>query len=193
MLDGTRMRLRADHGRCERLLAYLAKRYGILRQEAIRQKMTCRPALRMSVSQAMEDYGRVDIARHTDAVPCLRRPMKGYRFGPSDDYSMRRFFSRFFWKPWSPPRSSETDSLYDYPGNGRRWRLNRESLWANGLNSTRPDGIGDAFSELIDRLNRGKRFEEEQQARSARGAPVYPIDEELLRRWEGCILPRASP
>jgi lysyl-tRNA synthetase class 2 len=185
-------RAQADYGQimedCEKLLAFLAETIwhssaGSYRGRRIDLSI---PASRLSVSQAMQDYGKVDIEKNGEPRSLLEEARsKGYRFGPSEDYSYEEVFFKIFLEAVEPRLGVPKPTLlYDYPARmaalarlkpGSPLWAERFELYAAGME------LANAFSELIDPVEQRRRFEEEQRARAARGAPVYPIDEELLR------------
>ena len=185
-------RAQADYRRimedCERLLAHLAEAVwhcpeGNYQGQGIDLSI---PAERMPVSVAMCNYGKVDIVRNTESRSLLAEARsKGYRFGPSADYSYEEVFFKVFLEAVEPRLGvPKPILLYDYPAPmaalarlkpGNSLWAERFELYVAGME------LANAFSELIDPDEQRKRFVEEQQARSARGAPVYPIDEGLLQ------------
>ncbi len=184
-------RAQADYGQimedCEKLLVFLAERIwhssaGSYQGRRIDLSI---PALRLSVSQAMRDYGKVDIVKNAEPRSLLEEARsKGYRFGPSDDYSYEEVFFKVFLEAVEPHLGVPKPTLlYDYPAQmaalarlkpGNPLWAERFELYVAGME------LANAFSELIDPLEQRKRFEKEQRARAARGNSVYPIDEELL-------------
>jgi lysyl-tRNA synthetase class 2 len=185
-------RARADYEQimedCEKLLAFLGETVwhsmaGGYQGQKIDLSI---PALRLSVSQAMRDYGKVDIVKNADPRSLLEEAQsKGYRFGPSDDYSYEEVFFKVFLEAVEPRLGVPKPTLlYDYPAQmaalarlkpGNPLWAERFELYVAGME------LANAFSELIDPVEQRKRFEEERRARAARGAPVYAIDEELLQ------------
>jgi lysyl-tRNA synthetase class 2 len=185
-------RAQADYGQimedCERLLAHLAEEVwhspeGSYQGQRIDLSI---PAERMRVCRAMEDYGKVDILRNRESRSLLAEARsKGYHFGPSGDYSYEEVFFKVFLEAVEPRLGVPKPTLlYDYPAPmaalarlqpGNSLWAERFELYVAGME------LANAFSELIDPVEQRKRFEEEQGARRARGAPVYPIDEELLQ------------
>jgi lysyl-tRNA synthetase class 2 len=140
----------------------------------------------LSVSRAMRDYGKVDIVKNAESRSLLAEARsKGYRFGPSDDYSYEEVFFKVFLEAVEPRLGVPKPTLlYDYPAQmaalarlkpGNPLWAERFELYVGGME------LANAFSELIDPVEQRERFEEERRARTARGAPVYPIDEEFLR------------
>jgi len=143
------------------------------------------PAERLSVSQAMRIYGRVDIEKKVDGASLLEEAKsRGYRFDPGAIYSFDEVFFKVFLEAVEPRLGQPKPTiLYDYPASmaalARRKPENplwaeRFELYVAGLE------LANAFSELTDPAEQRKRFESEQRLRAVLERPLVPIDEELL-------------
>ena len=176
---------------CEKLIAFLAQKVlGV--HEGAYQKMRIDlspPFERITVAQAMRDYGGVDIDKNQDPISLLREAKeKGYRFGPQANYSFDDIFFKVFLEAVEPRLGNPRPTiLYDYPSGmaalarlkpGNPLRAERFELYIAGLE------MANAFSELNDPLEQRRRFEEEQNLRIRLGRPAYPIDEDLLQALE---------
>lgn len=172
---------------CEGLLHYLS--LAVLGQTGLsyRGKIIdlSPPAERVSVSRAMQIYGRVDIQKNPDGPSLLEEAnSRGYRFEPGGIYSFDEVFFKIFLEEVEPRLgNSKPTFLYEYPASmAALARLKPENpLWAErfelyvgGLE------LANAFSELVDPVEQRRRFESEQRLRAVLGKPLYPIDEELL-------------
>ena len=185
-------RAHADYGKimedCEKLIGFLARE--VLGEDACvyqgRRIDLGSPFERLTVSRAMELYGRVRIEENRDAAALLREAKaQGYRFDSRETYSLDDVFFKVFLEAVEPrlgyPRPT---ILCDYPASmaalarlkpGNSLCAERFELYISGLE------LANAFSELNDPGEQRKRFEEEQGIRARMGRPVYPIDEELLQ------------
>ncbi len=144
------------------------------------------PAERLSVSQAMQTYGKVDIEKNPDATTLLREAKsRGYRFDPDASYSFDDVFFKIFLEAVEPRLGTPKPTfLYHYPAaraalarlspDNPAW-AERFELYIAGLE------LANAFSELVDPVEQRRRFESEQRQRAPMGKPIYPIDEELLQ------------
>lgn len=143
------------------------------------------PAERLSVAEAMQLYGKVDIQKNRDGESLLEEARtRGFRFEPGARYSFDEVFFKIFLEAVEPRLGSPKPTiLYDYPASmAALARLSPQNpLWAErfelyiaGLE------LANAFSELIDPVEQRKRFESERRLRAALEKPLYPIDEELL-------------
>jgi lysyl-tRNA synthetase class 2 len=143
------------------------------------------PVERLSVLEAMQLYGKVDIQKNCDGGSLLEEARaRGYRFDPGTYYSFDEVFFKVFLEAVEPRLGSPKPTiLYNYPASmAALARLNPHNpLWAErfelyiaGLE------LANAFSELVDPVEQRKRFESEQRLRAVLGKPLYPIDEELL-------------
>ena len=184
-------RARADYRKimedCEGLLHFLSRelKKGPEIEYQGRKIDLSPPAERLSVSRAMEIYGRVDIQENADGASLLEEAKsRGYRFDPGAFYSFEEVFFKVFLESVEPRLGQPKPTLlYDYPASmaalARRkpedplW-AERFELYAGGLE------LANAFSELTDPDEQRKRFESEQRLRAVLERPLYPIDEELL-------------
>ena len=143
------------------------------------------PFEHLSVTQAMRQYGGVDIEKNGDSASLLEEARsQGYYFDPGGTYSFDEVFFKIFLETVEPRLGFPKPAiLYDYPASmAALARLKPDQpLWAErfelyiaGLE------LANAFSELNDPEEQRRRFEEEQRLRGRLGKPVYPIDEELL-------------
>jgi lysyl-tRNA synthetase class 2 len=143
------------------------------------------PAERLSVAEAMQTYGKVDIEKNCDGASLLEEARaKGFIFDSDAYYSFEEIFFKVFLEAVEPRLGYPKPTiLYDYPAAmGALARLKPENpLWAErfelyiaGLE------LANAFSELVDPVEQRKRFESEQRLRAVLEKPLYPIDEELL-------------
>jgi lysyl-tRNA synthetase class 2 len=173
---------------CEKLIAFLAQKIlGV--HECAYQNMRIDlspPFERITVSQAIRDYGGVDIDKNPDSISLLREAKdKSYRFDPNGDYSFDDIFFKVFLEAVEPRLGNPRPTiLYDYPSGmaalarlkpGNPLRAERFELYIAGLE------MANAFSELNDPLEQRRRFEEEQNLRIRLSRPAYPIDEDLLQ------------
>jgi elongation factor P--(R)-beta-lysine ligase len=184
-------RARADYRKimedCEGLLAYLSRECGKgaeLRYQGKKIDLAP-PAERLSVSQAMQIHGRVDIEKNSDGDSLLEEAKsRGYRFDPASVYSFDEVFFKVFLEAVEPRLGQPKPTiLYDYPASmaalarrkpeDPRW-AERFELYIGGLE------LANAFSELTDPVEQRNRFESEQRLREVLERPLYPIDEELL-------------
>ena len=172
---------------CEKLVAFLAGEiFGI--QECVYQNMgldLSPPFERITVAQAMRDYGGVDIDKNRDSASLMQEALrKGYRFAASEDYSFDDIFFKIFLEAVEPRLGNPKPTiLYDYPASmaalarlkpGAPHLAERFELYIGGIE------LANAFSELTDPIEQRKRFEEDQRMRAQLGRDVYPIDEDLL-------------
>ena len=172
---------------CEGLLCYLSKKIGGEPELTYQGKRIdlSPPAERLSVSRAMQAYGKVDIEANYDGDSLLEEARsRGYHFEPGGVYSYDEVFFKIFLETVEP-RLGETRPtlLYDYPASmGALARLKPEDprwaerfeLYVAGLE------LANAFSELVDPGEQRKRFESERRLRALLKKPLYPVDEELL-------------
>ncbi len=154
------------------------------------------PFERLTVVQAMELYGGVDIAKHSSGDALLEEARsRGYHFQTDQKYSFDDVFFKIFLEAVEPSLGFPRPTfLYEYPaGMAALARLKPDNpLWAErfelyiaGLE------LANAFSELNDPREQRKRFEGEQKLRAGLQKPVYPIDEELLQALS-CMPPSAG-
>ena len=173
---------------CEKLIAFLAQKvFGVWEGAFQNARIDFSPPFeKISVAQAMNQYGRVDIDKNPDSISLLREAKdKGYHFDPRGEYSFDDIFFKIFLEAVEPRLGKPRPTiLYDYPAGmaalarlkpGNPLRAERFELYIAGLE------LANAFSELNDPIEQRKRFEEEQSLRARLGRPVYPIDEELLQ------------
>lgn len=172
---------------CEGLLHYLSREVLGKTEVSYQGKKIelSPPAERLSVSMAMDTYGRVDIEKNPDGPSLLEEAKsRGYHFEPGGIYSFDEIFFKIFLERVEPRLGDPKPTfLYDYPVSmAALARLKPENpFWAErfelyvaGLE------LANAFSELIDPAEQRKRFESEQRLRAVLEKPLYPIDEELL-------------
>jgi elongation factor P--(R)-beta-lysine ligase len=185
-------RARADYHTimedCERLLLYLAKK--VFRSSELffqgNPISLSPPFERLSVSQAMRRYGKVDIEKNRNAVSLQEEARgQGVRFQTGQTYSYDDVFFKIFLEAVEARLGFPKPTiLHEYPASmaalarlkpgDQRW-AERFELYIAGLE------LANAFSELNDPMEQRKRFVEEQKIREKLGRPVYPIDEELLQ------------
>ena len=143
------------------------------------------PAERLSVSRAMQIYGKVDIEINYEGASLLEEARsRGYLFEPGGVYAYDEVFFKIFLEAVEPRLGDvQPTLLYDYPASmGALARLKPEDprwaerfeLYVAGLE------LANAFSELVDPVEQRKRFESEGRLRAALQRPSYPLDEELL-------------
>ena len=143
------------------------------------------PVERLSVFQAMQLYGGVDIEKNCDGTSLLEEARsRGYRFESGGVYSFDEVFFKIFLEAVEPRLGNPRPTiLYDYPASmaalarlksENPLRAERFELYVAGLE------LANAFSELVDAVEQKKRFESEQRLRAVLGKPLYPIDRELL-------------
>jgi len=173
---------------CEKLISFLAKEVlGVHGCAYQNMRIDLSPPFeKITVAQAMRDYGGVDIDKNIDSISLLREAKdKGYRFDPDGNYSFDDIFFKVFLEAVEPRLGNPRPTiLYDYPAGmaalarlkpGNPLRAERFELYIAGLE------MANAFSELNDPLEQRRRFEEEQNLRVRLGRPVYPIDEDLVQ------------
>jgi elongation factor P--(R)-beta-lysine ligase len=134
---------------------------------------------RVSVSEAFARVGLADPLEFAD--PSSLRTAIGFgREGDSwDDVFFRAFLERV-----EPSFAADTITiLYGYPAHMAALaridpadprRAERFEVYAGAIE------LGNAFGELTDPVEQRARFEADLHVREANGAPLYPIDEELL-------------
>jgi lysyl-tRNA synthetase class 2 len=172
---------------CEGLLDYLSRECGKGPELGYQGKKIdlAPPAERLSVSQAMRVYGRVDIEKNADGASLLEEAkLRGYRFEAGGVYSFDEVFFKVFLEAVEPRLGQPKPTiLYDYPVSmaALARRKPENPLWAErfelyiaGLE------LANAFSELTDPAEQRKRFESERRLRTLLERPLYPIDEDLL-------------
>ena len=172
---------------CEKLIGFLAA--NVLKGKTMhyqgREINLSAPFERLTVAQAMNLYGGVDIEKNPDQLSLLEEAKaKGYRFGLQEAYSYDDVFFKVFLETVEARLGNSCPTiLYDYPLSmaalarlkpGNPLWAERFELYIAGLE------LANAFSELNDPKEQRKRFEEEQRLREQLRKPVYPIDEDLL-------------
>lgn len=134
---------------------------------------------RISVSEAFERAGLPDPL----AIDDPRQLSLDLKIGREDDSWDDIFFRAFYEhiEPTFPPDAITL--LYGYPARMAALakldaadprRAERFEVYAGSLE------LANAFGELADPIEQRARFEADLSARSAAGAPLYPIDEALL-------------
>ncbi|MBM4331493.1 MAG: EF-P lysine aminoacylase GenX [Deltaproteobacteria bacterium] len=173
---------------CEELIKYLFEKVMGLEELSYQGKKLylTLPFERLSVAQAMQLYGGINIDKKHDALSLINEARsKGYQFEREGRYSFDEVFFKVFLESVEPRLGFPKPAiLYDYPASmAALARLKPDNpLWAErfelyiaGLE------LANAFSELNDAVEQRRRFAEEQRLRASLGKPVYPIDEELLQ------------
>ncbi len=184
-------RAKADYQKimedCERLIRFLAKAQGLPFSLSYQGRTVDVGASfdRITVAEAMAQYGRCDIVKNPDGPSLLGEArLKGYQFDPRETYSFDEVFFKVFLEAVEPhlgfPRPA---ILYEYPSSmaalarlkpgDDRW-AERFELYIAGLE------LANAFSELNDPVEQRRRFMEDQELRRRLGRPIYPMDEDLL-------------
>lgn len=173
---------------CEGLISFLARQVWGQAEGSYQGRPVhlSPPFTRLAVSQAMLDYGRIDIEENRDGPSLLAEARsRGYHFAPGPAYTFDEVFFKVFLEAVEPRLGfPKPVILYDYPAGmaalarlkpGNLLLAERFELYIAGLE------LANAFSELNDPDEQRRRFAEEQRMRAQLGRPVYPMDEELLQ------------
>ncbi|MGE0869423.1 MAG: EF-P lysine aminoacylase EpmA [Kofleriaceae bacterium] len=154
------------------------------------------PWPRMTVRAAMQQWANVRVAGDEPAaelIAAIRAAGVEVADGTAwDDAFFAAFLARvepaiaaldrpLILEAWPAPLAALARRMPDDPRTAMRFEA-----YVGGLE------LANAFDELTDPAEQRSRFVEDQQARRARGKPVYPLDEKLLAALEEGLPPSAG-